>query len=127
MTAEAILCRMYLGWKKDNPALEAGVKHLDEIGPSANDVYFNYYATQIMHHVGGEYWKKWNAKMRDQLVNSQDKTGHQVGSWMNKGKSHANKAGGRLYNTAMSTMILEVYYRHLPIYKSSAAEDDFPL
>jgi len=126
-TAVGLLCRMYLGWKKDNPALEAGVKYLDKKGPSGDDIYYNYYATQIMHHVGGDYWKKWNAKMRDQLVNSQDKTGHQVGSWMSKGKAHANKAGGRLYNTAMATMILEVYYRHLPIYKSNAAEDDFPL
>ena len=35
--------------------------------------------------------------------------------------------GGRLYSTSLSTMILEVYYRHMPLYGKQAAEDDFPL
>lgn len=125
-TAVGLLCRMYLGWKKDNGSLEEGVNYLSGKGPSKTDVYYNYYATQIMHHFGGDIWKKWNAVMRDQLVNSQSKEGHQKGSWMYHG-GHANEAGGRLYCTAMSTMILEVYYRHMPIYKANAAEDDFPL
>ena len=30
MTAEAILCRMYLGWKKDDPRLSSAVKWLIE-------------------------------------------------------------------------------------------------
>ena len=33
-------------------------------------MYYNYYATQVMHQYGGEPWKKWNAKMRDYLVSS---------------------------------------------------------
>ena len=53
--------------------------------------------------------------MRDQLVNSQSKNGHETGSWSIKG-GH-NDRGGRLYTTSMATMILEVYYRHLPIYR----------
>ncbi len=124
--AVGLLCRMYLGWKKDNPSLKKGVEKLAAKGPSKNDVYYNYYATQIMHHFGGETWKKWNAVMRDQLVNSQETKDHMKGSWMYHG-GHANEAGGRLYCTSMSTMILEVYYRHMPIYKKNAAEDDFPL
>jgi hypothetical protein len=63
--------------------------------------------------------------MRDQLVNSQDKNGHEKGSWYIAGP-HADRAG-RLYVTAMATMILEVYYRHMPIYGQQAAEEDFPL
>ena len=27
----------------------------------------------------------------------------------------------------IATMILEVYYRHMPLYADAAAEDDFPL
>jgi hypothetical protein len=64
--------------------------------------------------------------MRDQLVNSQEKQGHMKGSWHVAG-DHGAERGGRLYVTSMATMILEVYYRHMPIYGKNAAEDDFPL
>jgi hypothetical protein len=64
--------------------------------------------------------------MRDQLVNSQAKEGHEEGSWhMGKG-DHGADRGGRLYCTGMATMILEVYYRHMPIYRQQASEDNFP-
>ena len=62
--------------------------------------------------------------MRDWLVNSQVQDGHPKGSWMMQG-GHGKRAG-RLYCTAMATMILEVYYRHLPIYRAQAAEEAFP-
>ncbi|MDA1053313.1 MAG: terpene cyclase/mutase family protein [Planctomycetota bacterium] len=126
-TAIGLLCRMYLGWKKDEPALQRGAEFISNRGPSPNDMYFNYYATQIMHHFGDEYWQKWNNVMRDQLVNGQVTTGHMTGSWEVPGGGHANDAGGRLYVTSMATMILEVYYRHMPIYAKEAAEEDFPL
>ena len=32
--------------------------------------------------------------------------------------------GGRLYNTAMAVMILEVYYRHMPLYGKRAVARD---
>jgi hypothetical protein len=117
---------MYLGWKKDNPALQRGVEFLSRTGPSPGQMYYNYYATQVMRHTGGEPWDKWNKVMRDQLVNSQAKQGHETGSWSMKG-DHGAEAGGRIYCTAMATMILEVYYRHMPIYGKQAAEEDFPL
>jgi len=65
--------------------------------------------------------------MRDQLVSTQAKNGHETGSWFVKGGDHGSDAGGRIYCTSMSTMILEVYYRHMPIYGKQAAEEDFPL
>jgi hypothetical protein len=40
---------------------------------------------------------------------------------------HGSEKGGRLYCTSMATMILEVYYRHMPIYGKQAATEDFPL
>jgi len=128
-TAVGLLSRMYLGWKHDNPALERGAEYLAKTGPSSNNMYFNYYATQVMKQYYGEdspEWKKWNVKLRDFLVNSQETKGHKFGSWNFKG-GHAADRGGRLYNTAMATMILEVYYRHLPIYGKAAAKEDFPL
>jgi len=125
-TAIGLLCRMYLGWKKDNPALVRGVQWLGERGPSKSNMYHNYYATQVMRHWEGDPWKKWNAVMRDQLVDSQATTGHETGSWHFGRGDHGAARGGRLYCTAMATMILEVYYRHLPIYRKPSTEEDFP-
>ena len=123
-TAIGLLCRMYLGWKKDNPALERGVKAISSWGPSKSNMYYNYYATQVMHHWEGELWKKWNDNLRDYLVNSQVTTGHETGSW--HFKSQWATHGGRLYLTSMATMTLEVYYRHLPIYRKQSTEEEFP-
>ena len=125
-TAIGLLCRMYLGWKKDHPALERGAQQIGKWGPSS-DLYYNYYATQVMRHWEGDLWKNWNNVMRDQLVNSQvkNKNSHEFGSWYTGG-GHGPKDAGRLYCTAMATMILEVYYRHLPIYRSQSVEEEFP-
>ncbi|NBW86848.1 MAG: hypothetical protein EBR23_08500, partial [Planctomycetia bacterium] len=51
-SAIGLLCRMYLGWKKDHPALQDGVSRLAKAGPN-DDLYYDYYATQIMHHMEG--------------------------------------------------------------------------
>jgi len=124
-TAIGLLCRMYLGWKKDNGALQRGVEYLDKTGPSNNNMYYNYYATQVMRHNEGDPWKRWNQRMRDWLINTQAKKGHMTGSWHIAG-GHSGQ-GGRVYSTSMATMILEVYYRHMPLYRKQASEDDFPL
>jgi hypothetical protein len=128
-TGVGLLCRMYLGWDKQNPSLAKGVKWLSDTGPSIGpraNMYYNYYGTQVMRHWGGEEWDKWNTKMRDFLVESQSNDGHMTGSWSFEA-GHGSDRGGRLYNTSMATMILEVYYRHLPIYGKAAAEEEFPL
>lgn len=124
-TSVGLLARMYLGWKHDNPALQRGAEWLSGIGPSKTDNYYNYYATQVMRQYDGPLWKKWNAVMRDQMVNSQAQQGHEKGSWYHGGPW--SPRGGRLYDTALSTMVLEVYYRHMPIYKAAAAANGFPL
>ena len=126
-SAVGLLSRMYLGWKHDNPGLQRGVELFDKSGPSKSDMYYNYYATQCCRHFEGEIWERWNNRMRDWLVESQEKEGVKTGSWWMGGGGHANERGGRLYTTAMATMMLEVYYRHLPIYQKNAAEEDFAL
>lgn len=118
MTAEALLCRMYLGWKKDFAGLEQGVRYLRRKHmPNAQgtNFYYWYYATQVMHHFGGKPWEQWNLQMRDILVESQVRRGHAAGSWDPRG-GHASQAG-RLYSTAMAVCTLEVYYRHAPIFR----------
>jgi hypothetical protein len=115
MTAVGLLCRMYLGWKRSHNGLRRGVERLSEVGPSRDDMYYNYYATQVMHHWGGEEWNRWNERMREQLINTQVREGAAAGSW-NVTDPHGD-AGGRIYQTALSILTLEVYYRHLPLYR----------
>jgi hypothetical protein len=123
MTAEALLCRVYLGWAKDRPALGEGIDWLIEDHlPSEQqpNIYYWYYGTQLMHHYGGEPWEKWNLEMRDILCQSQETRGHAAGSWVPRG-DHAG-AGGRIYLTALAICSLEVYYRHLPIFRQLELE-----
>ena len=122
MTAVGLLCRMYMGWRRKNDALQRGVAHLSAIGPSSSNIYYNYYATQVIHHFGGEYWTKWNAVMRKHLVDSQIQEGPAAGSWAPRG-AHSG-AGGQIYETTLSLLTLEVYYRHLPIYRELKAADE---
>lgn len=126
LTAIGLLGQMYMGWKPDNPALVRGTDYLSKWGPDAGRLYYSYYATQVMHHAGGEKWDRWNKKMRDDLVSRQVKEGHEKGSWPVQHGEHCDQ-GGRLLATAFSTMILEVYYRHLPLYRKTTTVDAFPL
>jgi len=124
-TAIGLLCRMYLGWEKDRPALQAGADQLGAWGPR-DDVYYNYYASQALNQLGGDRWENWDKVMRKQLIDSQAREGHETGSWFSEtAHGHGNDRGGRLYHTAMNTMTLEVYFRNLPIYKKDATNIDF--
>jgi len=129
MTAEAILMRMYLGWAQDDSRIVKAAEFL--LAGSMpkweeRNLYYWYYATQMFSHLDGEYWKTWNGVMRDMLVNKQERSGPQKGSWNPLGTGSdqsvgadywcVNGAGGRHYATCMSLYVLEVYYRHLPIY-----------
>lgn len=141
-TAIGLLCRMHLGWSKDTPALQRGVALLSQTGPSMSEMYYNYYATQVLRHWEGPVWTKWNQQLRDYLVATQAMKGHERGSWFIPGSKtpfaqgspfpndseseRCARTGGRLYCTAMATMILEVYYRHMPIYTKKSLEAEFP-
>jgi hypothetical protein len=134
MTSVGLLCREYLQWGVRHPGLIKGVAKLSQkdFSPenyaNINNMYYYYYATQVMHHFGGEAWEKWNPKMRDALIARQDKGTdrahpHQKGSWSPAGDAHGG-AGGRLMNTSLSLLTLEVYYRHLPLYRRDVMTKD---
>ena len=119
MTAEAILCRMYLGWKRDDPRVMGAVSWLIKNHMPNKDkanLYYWYYGTQVMHHFGGTPWRKWNQKMRTLLVDSQNKKGKYAGSWNPKDFKWGSR-GERIYVTSLAVCTLEVYYRHLPLFK----------
>ncbi|TWT65295.1 terpene cyclase/mutase family protein [Allorhodopirellula solitaria] len=125
MTAVGLLCRMYTGWQKNNEALQRGVADLAERGVMKNDIYYDYYAAQVLRQTGGPEWDKFNAELRDWLVETQAQEGGAKGSWYFESAHVSN--GGRLCMTSFATMILEVYYRHMPLYSQQSEEDDFPL
>ncbi len=120
MTAEGLLCRIYLGWPRTHPALLRAVEDdLLTSPPSMNDaaysVYYWYYATQVLHHVGGSQWERWNRSMKQVLPALQEREGRELGSWSPSNDAFG-ASGGRLYTTCLNLYCLEVYYRHLSIY-----------
>lgn len=125
MTAVGLLCRMYTGWEKNNEALQRGVADIVKTGVLKNDIYYDYYAAQILRQTGGPEWDKFNTELRDWLVETQAQEGGAKGSWYFN-STHVSNAG-RLCMTSFATMILEVYYRHMPLYSQRSEEDDFPL
>ncbi|MBS0207450.1 MAG: hypothetical protein JSS27_00715 [Planctomycetes bacterium] len=124
-TAVGLLSRMYNGWRRDHPPMARGVRYLIGQGPSKDDMYYNFYATQVMHHWGGIEWHDWNNKLREYLIQAQGRQGHETGSWHFVDAHGSSTKGGRLYNTCLAILTLEVYYRYLPIYDKTAVNDSF--
>ena len=136
-TAVGLLCRYYVdGWGPQHPGMNAGVDYLnttqapDKIfaadGKTTDkyDMYYYYYTTQVMHFFEGEVWLKWNAAMRDSLIklqvaNSAKPTTN--GSWDPDTGPHMGSKCGRLGTTCMALLTLEVYYRHIPLYRRDNA------
>ncbi len=117
MTAEGLLCRQYLGWNQDDPRLLEGMDYLldNPIQWNEPNVYYWYYATQVAHHMEGDSWRNWNKEMRQIIPENQVQRGREKGSWDPARDENGVKAG-RLFMTCLCTYMLEVYYRHLPIY-----------
>ena len=119
-TAVGLLSKMYLGAALEDDQVELGAQYLIGEKPSKTDMYFNYYATLVLHHRSDEDWPKWNVELRDYLINTQDNgASHSSGSWY-FADQHGS-VGGRLYTTAMAVMTLEVYYRYMPLYNPDLA------
>ena len=53
----------------------------------------------------------------------QTQEGDEAGSWWNPKDIHAD-TGGRLFQTALGAMTLEVYAQYLSLYKVSAESND---
>ena len=122
MDAIAMTLLLYLGQRLEYTPFLRGLDRIAERGPTLTNVYHDYYATLALHHARHRDWDQWNERLRNHLVSTQATRGHERGSWHFKDKW--GDVGGRLYTTAMSAMILEVYYRYLPLYEEIK---DFPL
>jgi hypothetical protein len=127
-TAIGLLCRLYL--QHLGPAtkiMSQGVDNWIKKNPPKNgkNMYYYYYATQVLHHLNNKDWEAWNARMRDILVREQltprhpdwqERYKHELGSWSPEGDPYGG-VGGRLMITSLSILTLEVYYRHLPLFR----------
>jgi hypothetical protein len=127
MTAVGLLCRLYLGTSTQDEGIRAGIARLKRTPPPKGlpSIYYYYYATQVFHHVGGPDWKFWNERIRPMLIATQDKGNtpkhpHLRGSWSPEGDIYSG-SGGRLMMTSLGVLTLEVYYRHLPLYRRDLA------
>ncbi|MGN1274912.1 MAG: hypothetical protein ACI4UF_09990 [Thermoguttaceae bacterium] len=118
-TAMGLCARVFSGAKHDADFLKRGTRYIaEDCGCSESDLYYNYYGSLLLRHYGGPLWRTWNQEMRDYLIRTQEQNGPDRGSWyFDEPEKTNNQIGGRLYTTAMAVMILEVYYRYLPIYK----------
>lgn len=121
-TAVGLCMLLYLGQSPKPSHFRFALDRLAESGPKFTDVYHDYYATLALHHARHREWTAWHVPVREHLIKTQATEGHEVGSWHFK-DTHGD-VGGRLYTTAMSAMILEVYYRYLPLYQN---RDEFKL
>ena len=96
--------------------------------PSKYDpnIYYWYYGTQVMHHFGGEPWERWNNAMREALVELQDARDTKQEAGRRRGNPWRARRQRRRpdlhYRAGRCT--LEVYYRHLPIYRSIEIESE---
>ncbi len=116
MTAEALVCRMFLGVKQDEAAIREAIAYLLQETPQAGpfNEYYWYYATLALFQLQGDAWEAWNGALQERLLASQETSGTLAGSWPTN--TVWGGYGGRVYTTAMNALCLEVYYRHLPLY-----------
>ncbi len=122
-TAVAMLAQMHLGRPRDDNELVGYVAELGKTGPVAakgqsagGRLYLNYFNASVMRESGDPAWQSFNVTLRDHLLGTQQTDGDLAGSWILAGAEWSTTNGGRLFCTAVAALILEVYYRHPPLY-----------
>jgi hypothetical protein len=122
MTSVGLLCRQYLGAKRADQMMTEGTKYLLGNLPEAQmpNIYYWYYASQVLHNMNGYEWDQWNRRMRKILIDTQVKDSSTCanGSWNPNGDLWGSR-GGRVMQTALSALTLEIYYRYLPLFKAN--------
>ncbi len=93
-------------------------------GGAGAPLYGWFYVTQAMYHAttnpkNNRYWKYWNPKFSEMLVEKQHTDGHWEpaeggGNFVKNSFTGRNK---NIYATTMCCLMLEVYYRYLPTYR----------
>lgn len=130
LTAIGLLMRYYIdGWRAGKLGFDEGVKGLMARAPSPTnpprfDMYYYYYATQVVRFYGKDEWATWNegpkgadgmrkGGVQSWLISLQDRGRTERGSWQPEA-SWIGSSCGRVGTTAMCLLTLEVYYRYTP-------------
>lgn len=117
-TAAGILS-LQLAGKQDSQEIGRALDYLNKQRVEWNGeffYYFHYYAIQAQYQAGGATWNSWHPVVREMLIKEQNENG----SWdIPPGDGHENRAneGDKIYATAMSCLVLEVYLHYLPAYQ----------
>lgn len=117
MTAEGTFVRQLLGERRDEPSMKTAIEYIARPLPDWErrlNTYSWYYITLALFHHGGPEWQSWNQALSRELLKHQRRGGRVEGSWDPGGEWAP--VGGRIYQTAICALMLEVYYRYLPIY-----------
>ena len=112
-----LTCAVFLGHESGDVMAESlanTVMALQIPRSYPTNTYYMYYNTMGIFQMGGDRWTKWNASVRDLLVNAQKKTADCFdGSWDAGGTAHSGIS--RVLSTAYCTLALEVYYRYAQV------------
>jgi len=117
MTAEGMFSQELLGVNPSDPRMNGSVELIMQNLPDWDtdpNTYYWYYATLALFQQQGDAWKIWNKVLTRELLNHQQTKGKPAGSWDPQGEWAS--VAGRVYQTALCTLMLEVYYRYLPMY-----------
>lgn len=130
-SAYAAVSLIYLG---DEPAESSKLRSLRSVlekhppnwvamtgGDNGHSLYYWYYGTLAMFHMGSRHWRAWNAVLKRELLENQRLDEGFRGSWDPAEVSPYAPSGGRLYSTVFAVLSLEVYYRYIPMYRRWAA------
>ncbi|MEE8106426.1 MAG: prenyltransferase/squalene oxidase repeat-containing protein [Planctomycetota bacterium] len=128
--ASAVLIRIQLGETASHPGVKASLPALAKQRPRWSikfktmkvkgvtrkvqigylQHYYWYHGTDALSRLGGGPWSAWNGKLKKALLPKQKKSGHAAGSWDPVGTY--GPVGGRVFSTALCTLMLESYYRY---------------
>ena len=92
----------------------------DLLASRDRNVYYWYYATQLLHNLGGPAWDAWNkrsAKASSACRPRAAAATEEAGTLSVPSPDRWGAVAGRLYVTSLSLLTLEVYYRYLPLYR----------
>jgi len=122
LTGDGILCQILcdaghealikgMGWLMDETEKNRPVKYQGEHA----DLYAWYYHTRACLLFGGIAWKQWHLWLEDDMIGAQNADG----SWPTSGgKTHGPQdmetTTGKVYRTALCTLMLSAQYRILP-------------
>jgi hypothetical protein len=119
LTCEGLFCRVLMGespdTKRNQESIAVAMKHLPTVRRGRHNFYLYYYASLALHYAGAEQWPKWNQALQQVLLKTQNQKKDMAGSW--EGNVQWGHRGGRIYATTMAVLMLEVYYRYLPMYR----------